>query len=570
MGEAALSIHMKGRKHVDSCKEMGGQSTDLLSFMKRSQGAAAASADSQSDRSTLDSFVTKEQTLKAEVLWALKIVEAHYSYHSSAGSDKLFQEMFPDSKIAKEFSCGEKKSAYLVCFDLATHFKQLLVDDMKGEENYIIMFDESLNEIKNSKQMDIHVRGWNRKTNQVDSRYYSSVFMGHGKADDMTEHFHDGIQGLHLQKIFQTKSFDTVKESIKDPLIEAKISAFLSVAKEIHPFLVRYQTDRPMIPFLTTDLHEVLKGVMKRFLKKELHSDVNKILKVTQMDVNESKNHCPISEVGIGFLPERKVKALVTTKKKISDRAALEFKSDCKNFLIRIAHKLLEKSPIQYQLVRCAVCLDSRRMVLYQRDCEIKFKRILVHFVNAKRLKEEECDVILREYSDFFEVVASSPSTYREFNPHKEGVRIDTFLFNNMGSKPEYSRLWQRVVKKVLMLSHGQASVERGFSFNKQLEVTNLKERSFIAQRTVVDHLRAVGGILSVSINQRLLMSAAAARQRYIGHLEDEKRKKETEQKEIKRKSKDSKLQELRKKKARFEEDSKALQASADEYAEKA
>ncbi|KAJ8032368.1 hypothetical protein HOLleu_25882 [Holothuria leucospilota] len=527
MGESALTSHLKGKKHADSCKASGRQSTNIRDFMKTNQGKSTAGAEaavgsSTTRSSTLETFVTREQTLKAEILWSLKVIDSHYSYRSCAGNDKLFQEMFPDSQIAKEFTCGEKKCAYLICFGLAPHFKQMLIDSMKEEENYIIMFDESLNAVTNSKQMDIHVRAWNRCSNQVESRYYTSVFMGHGTADDMLTHFHEGMQGLHLQKIFQTTSFETVKQSTKDPLIEAKVAAFLSISKEVHPFLVRYQTDKPMIPFLATDLHELLKGLTKRFLKKEVHSDVNQILKLIKMDVKDSSTHCPVGDVDIGFTPQRKVKALVSTNK-ISARQALEFKSEYKQFLMKIVLKLLEKSPIQYQLARCAVCLDPRRMVSQQTDCQIKFKRILEHFVAANRLKDDECDAIIREY-----------------------------------------------VCKVLLLSHGQASVERGFSFNKQLEVENLQERSFISQRHVVDHIKSVGGTLSVLVDRKLLMSAAGARQRYLAHLEDEKRKKEKETRVLKRKVADERIKELEKKKARLEDDMKAMQTSADDFAEKA
>lgn len=37
------------------------------------------------------------------------------------------------------------------------------------------------------------------------------------------------------------------------------------------------------------------------------------------------------------------------------------------------------------------------------------------------------------------------------------------------------------VVETLLMLSHGQASVERGFSVNKEIEIENLSEHSLVA-----------------------------------------------------------------------------------------
>ena len=62
------------------------------------------------------------------------------------------------------------------------------------------------------------------------------------------------------------------------------------------------------------------------------------------------------------------------------------------------------------------------------------------------------------------------------------------------------------IVKVLLVLSHGQASVEWGFS-----EVENLYEHSLVAQRIICDHLRAVGGVLSVPVMKKLLSAAASS-----------------------------------------------------------
>ena len=52
--------------------------------------------------------------------------------------------MFPDSGVAKQFSCGEKKCAYLATFGIAPYFVSLLKTKIKSETTYVV-FDESLN-----------------------------------------------------------------------------------------------------------------------------------------------------------------------------------------------------------------------------------------------------------------------------------------------------------------------------------------------------------------------------------------------------------------------------------------
>lgn len=146
--------------------------------------------------------VTCDEMLKAEILWAMKAIMSHYTYKSCEGASKLFQMMFSHRSIESQFSCGEKKCAYLICFGLAWHFKQLLKEVVK-KEAYVLLFDESLNRVCQWKQMDIHIHSSNHDKHQVESRYFTSVFMGHGAADDMLSHFCLGIEGIPLQKVFQ-------------------------------------------------------------------------------------------------------------------------------------------------------------------------------------------------------------------------------------------------------------------------------------------------------------------------------------------------------------------------------
>ena len=84
-------------------------------------------------------------------------------------------------------------------------------------------------------------------------------------------------------------------------------------------------------------------------------------------------------------------------------------------------------------------------------------------------------------------------------------------------------------MRSLLIISHGQASVERGFSINQQVEIDNLDESSFVAQRLICDHVNSVGGIKNIDHNnKKLLASASSARQKYYAYLEDEKKKKES------------------------------------------
>lgn len=62
--------------------------------------------------------------------------------------------------------------------------KQLLLTRIKKTSSeYVILFDKNLNDVTQTKQMDIHTRFWDGDT--VRTRYPNSEFLGHAAADDL-------------------------------------------------------------------------------------------------------------------------------------------------------------------------------------------------------------------------------------------------------------------------------------------------------------------------------------------------------------------------------------------------
>lgn len=301
---------------------------------------------------------------------------------------------------------------------------------------------------------------------------------------------------------------------------------------------------------------------MGRFLKEKRLEEATSTLKLLHVPYQDSSLHKDCSKIDIGFAAETTLTQLKSSQK-ISDRQRLEIKMDCKKFLITLLDKLLKKAPVHHMLVRSMQCLDPRRMAGSKELCVTQMRRMLHILVEAKHVNEAVCDDILREFCD----LAALQVKFREFDP--KTARVDTLLYETMGTKPSLSRVWN-VVKLLLVLSHGQASVERGFSINKELIVENQRERSLVARRLIVDHVRSVGGVTKVEITKELLLSAAGARQKYYGYLDEEKRKKEQQAVDLKRKAFTDELEDLKKKRARMEADICALEKSADEYAEKA
>ena len=108
--------------------------------------------------------------------------------------------MFPDSRIAQTFGCGEKKTSYMATDGIAPYIVSELNKTVK-RGNFVIGFDESLNNAFQNKQLDVNVRLWD--VNLVKTRYVSSSFMGHARAVDLLPHFYDLCTDFNLKNMIQ-------------------------------------------------------------------------------------------------------------------------------------------------------------------------------------------------------------------------------------------------------------------------------------------------------------------------------------------------------------------------------
>ena len=102
---------------------------------------------------------------------------------------------------------------------------------------------------------------------------------------------------------------------------------------------------------------------------------------------------------------------------------------------------------------------------------------------------------------------------------------------------------FMKVVKLCLILSYGNASVEAGFSINDGLLVENMKERTVVARRLVVDYVNSCGGVLKVKIQRPLIKAVRGSCARYRHYLEE--LRKESEQSRKRKMEKHGVMQEI-------------------------
>ena len=107
------------------------------------------------------------------------------------------------------------------------------------------------------------------------------------------------------------------------------------------------------------------------------------------------------------------------------------------------------------------------------------FKKILNHFLSLKFINLICADKAQMQFSQFIETeVKLNQDKFINFN--KKDKRLDHFYFRKI-KLSKYDE-FAFILKVILTLSHGQASIERGFSQNNACIANNMKEESMVAR----------------------------------------------------------------------------------------
>ena len=94
--------------------------------------------------------------------------------------------MFPDSKIAKSFTCAARSVP--IWSVLGLHLTSKIYLLKRSEDSYLVSFDQCLNKVSQSGQIDIIICFWNSDIGRVATIYIISDFLRHvGQVEDCLE-----------------------------------------------------------------------------------------------------------------------------------------------------------------------------------------------------------------------------------------------------------------------------------------------------------------------------------------------------------------------------------------------
>ena len=161
------------------------------------------------------------------------------------------------------------------------------------------------------------------------------------------------------KKAPQTASYATIKEACEDPLTVTKLEFFISVVKQLQPFLLKFQTDAPIVPFLGQSLKDLLLTLMGHIIKKYVMEQADSYPKLAAIDPCDKKKQVHCKHVEFGFAAPRSLKS-VTANKTISELAVLTFKTECVQLLSAMMARLIERCPLKCPLVTSLLIESSQ------------------------------------------------------------------------------------------------------------------------------------------------------------------------------------------------------------------
>ena len=137
----------------------------------------------------------------------------------------------------------------------------------------------------------------------------------------------------------KNKSYENLVKHCADLLIQAKLHFFSFVAGILKSYLVTFQTDNPMVPFMFDVLENILNRLLVLIFKKEKIDGAKTIIKKVKVNwFNGEENQLEDDLVDLGAATNdilKKTQVAVEKKRK--------FRNQCKKMVLNILFKLQER-----------------------------------------------------------------------------------------------------------------------------------------------------------------------------------------------------------------------------------
>ena len=211
---------------------------------------------------------------------------------------------------------------------------------------------------------------------------------------------------LQKSKRPSSKSYLAVKESVEDPLVTAKLQFFCFVSSIVEPYLRKYQTDKPMIPFVYFDLKDLVIKLLDIIVKPTVINNCKsgKQLKEIDLSIEENLISDQHGKINMGFAVVDIIKRL-KQQDKVSLSQLKAFKEGAQQFVISVLERLFEKNILASVILRSASVFNSSVMCeLWKKKLQERWKHLLKHLIHLGIIAPSRCDQAMAQFKNFQEI----------------------------------------------------------------------------------------------------------------------------------------------------------------------
>lgn len=188
-GVAAIKRHAALKKHVEAAARHRDEDGNLQppklvqAALDFSQGASGTSL--------------QDQVWKAESIFAMSVVSKSIPFSWGDSATGMYECMFPDSEVAKKFSCSRSKLSRIVSDGLGPYFKSRVVSELCHPNVFFsVMIDETPKPEQRTQQLDVLVRYFSNSQQQVVVEHVQSYNLGRATAEVIVGCVEDALTEL--------------------------------------------------------------------------------------------------------------------------------------------------------------------------------------------------------------------------------------------------------------------------------------------------------------------------------------------------------------------------------------
>ena len=260
-------------------------------------------------------------------------------------------------------------------------------------------------------------------------------------------------------------------------------------------------------------------------MKSEVIQENSTPSKFLKLDLRKEANLLSPESVNIGFGAKKVLKQLKTADKPQERKFRLEARS----FLAAILEKIFERSPLKYKLTRPITSLSPIEISSKNQDIlEQRFTKLLEILTDHEWITTAEAEKAQKQYLDLL-CNKDFKAKAAKFDIHTD--RVDDFWAEILDSASTVHL--ENVVWLILILSHGNARVESGFSINEDILAPNMLPESVVGQRIVYEAVSKAGDATKVEISAGMIKSVRNSHKRFDQDQKEKQAKQSENQKKV-------------------------------------